>query len=40
MGAAPAETLFFTLLSTNVALFPLNLDGKTVMERDVIDNIG
>lgn len=32
--------LFFTLFSTNVALFPLNLDGKTVIERDVIDNIG
>ncbi len=26
--------------STNVALYPLNLDGKTVTEWDVIDNTG
>lgn len=38
MGAAPAEMLFFTLFSTDVALFPLNRNGKTVMERDVIDS--
>lgn len=38
LGAAPAETLLFTLSSANVALYPLHPDVKILTAPHVRDN--